>query len=117
MPLSTKDIPMFIVYRSFKIREVHWEVIFDYMSRNPDFCRGRINNSPENRKAYNNMWRELTEKLNSLGFGQKPCEKWQKVYNFKFLSMFQGIFIPVCPAGLLFVCRHFAICKHIPINM
>lgn len=54
------------------------------MSANPDLARGRLNTA-QGRKDYNRMWTELTTKLNSVGFGQKPIEKWQKVIILRYL--------------------------------
>lgn len=68
-------------FRSFKVREVHWQIVTDYMENHPDFAKGRLNHS-EARLQYRKMWEELTEQLNSAGYGQKSVEKWQKVLQF-----------------------------------
>lgn len=54
------------------------------MSTHPDLARGRLNTA-QARKNYNSMWAELTTQLNSVGVGQKPVEKWQKVCFFSYL--------------------------------
>lgn len=69
---------------AFRLKEQHLEIIVQYMEEHPDFATGRlcVANSKEKFKC---MWQELTSKLNSLGYGIRPVEKWQKV-NFKHVS-------------------------------
>ncbi|CAG9761210.1 unnamed protein product [Ceutorhynchus assimilis] len=50
------------------------------MMANPELARGRII-SAQGRKDYTKMWTILSEKLNSLGLGEKSIEKWQKSWS------------------------------------
>lgn len=60
------------------MKEAHWHVILNFMTKHQELAKGRLNTS-QARKDYNKLWAELTNKLNSLGLGQKPVDKWQKV--------------------------------------
>lgn len=72
----------------FKIKEDHWMLILDFMENHREFATGRligINGREVNKK----LWGDLASKLNSLGLGIRPVEKWQKVgsknkFNIKF---------------------------------
>ncbi|CAH1981439.1 unnamed protein product [Acanthoscelides obtectus] len=50
------------------------------MMKNPELARGRLSSS-QVRKDYSKLWSELTNKLNSLGLGQKSVDKWQKSWS------------------------------------
>lgn len=63
---------------SFKIRESHWEIMLEYMEEHKDFANGRFIGA-QGREIQKKMWIELSNKLNSLGFGNKTADKWQKV--------------------------------------
>lgn len=63
---------------SFKIKEDHWFVMTDFMEKNKDFAYGRFSTA-NGREQFKKLWTELTIKLNSLGYGERPIEKWQKV--------------------------------------
>lgn len=66
-----------------KLTEEHWNVIIKYMVSHRKFARGQFS-GPQGKKNQKGMWMELSSMLNSLGGGQKPVEKWQKV-NISFL--------------------------------
>lgn len=63
---------------SFKTREEHWLLMIDFMEKHPDFACGRLS-TPSARNKFKELWRELTNKLNSLGYGERSWEKWNKV--------------------------------------
>lgn len=69
---------MEFILKSFKVKDVHWQIMLDFMEKNPSFACGRLNTSAAKEK-YKRMWVDLTNKLNSTGYGEKSVEKWQKV--------------------------------------
>lgn len=62
----------------FKIKEDHWLVMIDFMERTKNFACARFSTS-NGREQFRKLWKDLTTKLNSLGYGERPAEKWQKV--------------------------------------
>lgn len=62
----------------FKIKEEHWLTIIEFMEEHRDFANGKFS-SVNGRDQFKKLWAELTSKLNGLGYGEKPAEKWQKV--------------------------------------
>ncbi|CAH1104567.1 unnamed protein product [Psylliodes chrysocephalus] len=64
---------------SFKIKEEHLEVLVDFMENHYDFATGRL--STNNAKdEYQQLWLNLTIRLNSLGLGERTRKKWQKTW-------------------------------------
>lgn len=43
-----------------------------------NFARGQFS-GPTGKLTQRKLWEELSQKLNSLGYGSKTTEKWQKV--------------------------------------
>lgn len=56
----------------------HWDIIINFMELHPDFARNRVA-GPTGRETIKKLWNELTNKLNSLGLGERTVQKWQKV--------------------------------------
>lgn len=63
---------------AFKVNDQHWEVVCAFMEQHTDFAKGRLNTSAA-RDKHKQLWEDLTLKLNSLGFGERKVDKWQKV--------------------------------------
>lgn len=63
---------------AFRPKEEHLETIIQFMENHPDFATGRLSVANA-RKKFKELWQDLTNKLNSLGEGSRPVEKWQKV--------------------------------------
>lgn len=66
---------------SFKVQGTHWEILINYMENHKDFARGRIS-GPTGRETLRKLWQELALQLNAAGLGERPVEKWQKVFTF-----------------------------------
>lgn len=67
-----------------KIREEHWQVLIQFMEENKDFACGKFSTA-SGREYFKKLWAQLTMKLNSLGYGEKPTEKWQKVGTYEII--------------------------------
>lgn len=65
---------------SFKIREEHISTLANFMEDNIEFARGRLS-SANSRDQFRKLWLDLTNRLNSLGYGGRTVEKWQRVRN------------------------------------
>lgn len=63
---------------SFKMNDNHWIVLIEFMEKHPNFARGQFS-GPTGKLTQIKLWEELSQKLNSLGYGSKTTEKWQKV--------------------------------------
>lgn len=63
---------------SFKPNERHWEIVLKYFEDNPNVATGRFT-GPTGKIANRKHWETLSERLNSLGYGTKSSDKWQKV--------------------------------------
>ncbi|VEN64137.1 unnamed protein product [Callosobruchus maculatus] len=63
---------------SFKLRDEHWETMLTFFEAHPDLSHGRLKGLNARERA-KQLWAELTQKLNSLGFGERKVDKWQKV--------------------------------------
>lgn len=61
------------------MNENHWIQLLDYMEKHPQFARGQFS-GPSGKITQRKMWEELSKRLNSLGYGNKSVEKWQKVH-------------------------------------
>ncbi|CAG9773257.1 unnamed protein product [Ceutorhynchus assimilis] len=48
--------------------------MIDLMEKNKDFACATANG----REHFRKLWKELTTKLNTLGYRERPVEKWQK---------------------------------------
>ncbi|KAJ8932903.1 hypothetical protein NQ314_014347 [Rhamnusium bicolor] len=62
---------------AFKMNENHWNVLIDFMESHKEFARGQFV-GPNGKTTQRKFWEELSGKLNSLGHGIRPVEKWQK---------------------------------------
>ncbi|KAJ8913350.1 hypothetical protein NQ315_008740 [Exocentrus adspersus] len=62
---------------SFKVREAHWQVLHEEMDKNAVLATGKFV-GPKGRENYKKLWDEAAKKLNSLGYGLKSTDKWQK---------------------------------------
>ncbi|VEN44926.1 unnamed protein product [Callosobruchus maculatus] len=63
---------------SFKLRDEHWETMLTFFEAHPDLSHGRLKGLNARERA-KQLWAELSQKLNSLGFGERSVDKWQKV--------------------------------------
>ena len=61
------------------MREEHWEVLVSFLEQHKELATGRFL-GPNGKQKHKNLWNELSLKLNSLGFGQRSSDKWQKVH-------------------------------------
>ncbi|KAJ8912720.1 hypothetical protein NQ315_012274, partial [Exocentrus adspersus] len=68
-----------VTHSNFKVKGEHWEVLIEYMENHKDFACGRVT-AINARETYKKRWTELCTKLNSLGHGVRPVEKWQKCW-------------------------------------
>ncbi|KAJ8914786.1 hypothetical protein NQ315_014528 [Exocentrus adspersus] len=64
---------------SFKVREAHWQVLHEEMDKNAVLATGKFV-GPKRRENYKKLWDEAAKKLNSLGYGVKNTDKWQKTW-------------------------------------
>lgn len=65
--------------RDFKCNNEHWSVIVQYFEMYPQIMKSKFENFHGDKKNIRNLWEELTEQLNGLGYGKKSLEKWQLV--------------------------------------
>lgn len=63
---------------SFRLKEDHLTVLLDFMENHPDLATGRLSVTNAKEK-FRELWMELSNILNSLGYGTRTVEKWQKV--------------------------------------
>lgn len=61
------------------MNENHWIQLLDYMEKHPQFARGQFS-GPSGKTTQRKMWELLSKRFNSLGYGNKSVEKWQKVH-------------------------------------
>lgn len=69
---------MFILDMAFKIRDGHWHILLEAMEQNTSLATGKFIGA-KGKETYKKLWDETATKLNALGFGSKPTERWQKV--------------------------------------
>lgn len=62
----------------FKLNEEHWHVLIEFMENHRDFACGRFS-GVNGREIHRKLWSEVVNLLNSLGYGTRTIEKWQKV--------------------------------------
>ncbi|KAL4702658.1 hypothetical protein ACJJTC_012287 [Scirpophaga incertulas] len=56
--------------RSFRVSPRQWDIIIDFIERNPSLARARrYNNSANGRAEVFRLWQQVTEMLNSQGSG------------------------------------------------
>ncbi|XP_050316154.1 uncharacterized protein LOC126750555 [Anthonomus grandis grandis] len=65
---------------SFKINENHLRVFVEFMEENPDLARGRLSCSNA-KEQFKRLWAKLANNLNSLGYGTRTIEKWQRTWS------------------------------------
>lgn len=63
---------------SCKLQEEHLETFIDFMENHKEFATGRLSIA-NSREKFRELWKDLAQKLNALGHGIRPIEKWQKV--------------------------------------
>lgn len=63
---------------SFKVKEAHWELMVSFMEEHHFLATGRFV-APNARNNAKLLWKELSDQLNALGYGERSPEKWQKV--------------------------------------
>ncbi|KAJ8914900.1 hypothetical protein NQ315_016054 [Exocentrus adspersus] len=64
-----------------KVREAHWQVLYEEMDKNAVLATGKFV-GPKGRENYKKLWDGAAKKLNSLGYGVKSTDKWQKGEHF-----------------------------------
>lgn len=81
-------------------------MIADFMEEHIELARGRLS-CANARDEFKRLWAELTNSLNSLGYGTRNTEKWQRVsiihkklkkmveipFNYLHLKIFNEIFL------------------------
>lgn len=61
-----------------KTHSSQWDRFLDFAEKNPVVLTKKIE-GPFGKNKYDELWKELTTSLNSMGFVEKTTEKWQKV--------------------------------------
>ncbi|KAJ8964074.1 hypothetical protein NQ314_005157 [Rhamnusium bicolor] len=69
------------------MRDSHWDIILEYMEAHNELATGKFIGAA-GRQNNKKLWQSLTAKLNSLGYGSKSTEKWQKVSICSIIHMF-----------------------------
>ncbi|KAJ8964281.1 hypothetical protein NQ314_005015 [Rhamnusium bicolor] len=64
---------------TFKERAADLSALLEFMQLHPHLATGKFVGS-NGKETQRKLWKEISEILNSLGYGTKPVEKWQKVY-------------------------------------
>uniref|UniRef100_A0A6P7GCV6 Regulatory protein zeste n=1 Tax=Diabrotica virgifera virgifera TaxID=50390 RepID=A0A6P7GCV6_DIAVI len=57
----------------------HWEILLDPFESNPKMVSGR-GTGPNAKYIIRDKWETLATRLNSLGYTNKPVEKWIKTW-------------------------------------
>lgn len=63
---------------SVKVGAAQLEVLINFMENHQELAKGKFN-GPSGRDIHKKLWAQLANNLNSLGYGEKSIEKWQKV--------------------------------------
>ncbi|XP_018578587.1 uncharacterized protein LOC108916773 isoform X2 [Anoplophora glabripennis] len=63
--------------RDFKCNYEHWSTIVQYCEMYPQIIKSKFENFQGDKRDIRNLWEELTDQLNGLGYGKKSIEKWQ----------------------------------------
>ncbi|KAJ8966024.1 hypothetical protein NQ314_003775 [Rhamnusium bicolor] len=64
--------------RSTRTRPEHQRIIIDFVEKHPEMLTNSFR-CAESRNKYNENWRILCITLNSVGYGEKSVEQWQRV--------------------------------------
>ncbi|CAG9763568.1 unnamed protein product [Ceutorhynchus assimilis] len=59
------------------VRMEHWQLLLELCDRNPELITNKFN-GPEGKVKSHALWKTVTSKSNSLGYGEKPMEGWRK---------------------------------------
>lgn len=61
-----------------RVRLEHWQILLDFCEKNTEIITNKFN-GPDGKAKGNVLWQSLSQKLNSLGFGEKSKDEWRKV--------------------------------------
>lgn len=62
-----------------RVRNEHWDYLVNYAEQHPEIITNRTDNIANGRQKLNEIWKKLTNDLNSLGYGEKSVGDWRKV--------------------------------------
>lgn len=63
-----------------RVRTEHWQLLLGICEKNPELITNKFN-GPDGKAKGHALWQSVTQKLNSLGFGEKTTEEWRRVSN------------------------------------
>ncbi|KAL4721616.1 hypothetical protein ACJJTC_011669 [Scirpophaga incertulas] len=67
--------------RSFRVSPRQWDIIIDFIERNPSLARARrYNNSANGRAEVSRLWQQVAEMLNAQGSGTTKTAKEWSIY-------------------------------------
>lgn len=66
--------------KRFKTHPSQWSVFLDFAEAHPEIVTKKFE-GVNGRKKFNQLWEEISNILNSMGFLKKSVDKWQKVSN------------------------------------
>lgn len=67
-----------IMERRAKTNPLQWSVFLDFAEKHPEIVTKKFT-TVGGKQKYNELWKEISTILNSMGFQHKTVEKWQKV--------------------------------------
>lgn len=68
-----------------RVRNDHWEFMINFAETHPEIITNRCEKE-NGRQKLNNLWAQLVNELNSMGYGEKSVGDWRKVSLFVFIS-------------------------------